>query len=222
MSLRALPMLMLLLPEMASAESIRYQIDPVHSRVLLRVDHLGFARSMATLSAPSGHIDYDAEAPERSRVEVSLPLDRLDFGDAEWNQRMAGRSWFDAERHPQARFVSQRVSVVDDQGLLRVEGELELRGVRAPVTLQARVNRIGRRPPFAMREKLGASATAALSRSRFGMDRHLGSIGDAVELWIEVEATREGRVAAEPQDPPQPASPAQHPQEQDHADLQQP
>lgn len=222
-------LLFLLLPGLAAADSVRYRIDPVHSRVLLRVDHLGFARSMATLSGPVGHIDYDATAPERSRVVVSLPLARVDFGDEDWNRRMAGRAWFDAERHPQAHFASRRIEA-DPEGLLRIEGDLELRGVRAPVVLLARVNRLGRHPPFANRETLGASATAVVARSAFGMDRHPRAIGDAVELWIEVEAVRERRgrpyeVDADPSldaDDPTEAHSQPDTQEPDHADLQQP
>lgn len=212
-------LLFLLLPGLAAADSVRYRIDPVHSRVLLRVDHLGFARSMATLSGPVGHVDYDAAAPERSRVEVSLPLARVDFGDEEWNRQMAGRLWFDSERHPQARFRSTAVRVQDDGGLA-VDGVLALRGEQVPVRLNARINRIGRIPPFANRETLGASATAELSRAAFGMRRHPRVIGDAVELWIEVEAAREGRSPA-PDAAPEAANEYVE-QEPDHADLQQP
>jgi polyisoprenoid-binding protein YceI len=180
----------LLLIDLAQAE--RYVIDPVHSRVLIRVSHAGFAQAMATLSAPRGHIDYDPDLPEQARVEVELPLDRLDFGDADWNRRMARRDYFDSEQHPIARFVSTSVQAGAD-GELRIAGELELRGTRAPVELRARVNRLGRDLPFIPRHSLGASATALLDRRDFGMDRHASVVGDAVEVWIEVEARRQRR-----------------------------
>lgn len=175
-----------------AAQAERYAIDPVHSRVLIRVSHAGFAQAMATLSAPRGFIEYDADAPEAARVEVELPLDRLDFGDTDWNRRMARRDYFDSERHPIARFESTSVQPGAD-GELRIEGQLELRGVRAPVTLVARINRIGRDLPWVPRHSLGASATATLDRRDFGMDRHAGAVGHAVEVWIEVEARRQRR-----------------------------
>lgn len=175
-----------------AAQAERYTIDPVHSRVLIRVSHAGFAQAMATLSAPRGYIEYDADAPEAARVEVELPLDRLDFGDADWNRRMARRDYFDSERHPSARFVSTSVQPGADREL-RIEGQLELRGVRVPVTLAARINRLGRDLPYVPRHSLGASATATLDRRDFGMDRHGGAVGDTVEVWIEVEARRERR-----------------------------
>ncbi len=182
----------ILLCAACAAEAERYAIDPVHSRVLIRVSHAGFAQAMATLSAPRGYIEYDADAPEAARVEVELPLDRLDFGDADWNRRMARRAYFDSERHPTARFESTSVQPGTD-GELRIEGQLELRGMRVPVTLTARINRIGRDLPWVPRHSLGASASATLDRRDFGMDRHAGAVGNAVEVWIEVEARRQRR-----------------------------
>lgn len=170
----------------------RYVIDPVHSRVLIRVSHAGFSQAMATLSAPSGFIDYAAEAPDQARVEVELPLDRLDFGDEDWNRRMARRDYFDSERHPTARFVSNTVQPTAD-GELRLSGTLELRGMRVPVELHARINRLGRALPYVPRTSLGASATAQLDRRDFGMNRHAGAVGHQVEVWIEVEARRQRR-----------------------------
>lgn len=181
---------LMLLAGSAHAEVERYRIDPVHSRVLIRVSHSGFAQAMATLSAPRGVVLFDAEAPERSQVEVELPLERLDFGDAEWNARMARADYFDSERHPLARFTSERVEALDD-GRLRIHGQLELRGRRAPVMLEARINRVGRDLPWVPRHSLGASATATLDREAFGMRKHRSAVGREVELWIELEARRE-------------------------------
>lgn len=179
---------LLLVPLAAQAE--RYAIDPVHSRVLIRVSHAGFSQSMATLSAPSGTIDYDPDHPEQARVNVELSLDRLDFGDAEWNRRMARRDYFDSARHPRARFVSTSVAVQPD-GELRILGQLELRGTQAPIELHARINRTGRSLPWVSRMSLGASASARLDRRQFGMLKHAGAVGHDVEVWIEVEARRQ-------------------------------
>lgn len=187
---RSMLLPLLLVPLAAQAE--RYAIDPVHSRVLIRVSHAGFSQSMATLSAPSGVIEYDPDHPEQARVSVELPLDRLDFGNSDWNHRMARRDYFDSARHPQARFVSTSV-VVQASGELRILGQLELRGTKAPVELHARINRTGRSLPWVPRASIGASASARLDRRQFGMDKHAGTVGNEVEVWIEVEARRQRR-----------------------------
>jgi polyisoprenoid-binding protein YceI len=189
--MRSLRILLITLawPGQALAEAQRYQIDPVHSRVLIRVWHAGYSQAMATLSAPRGEIRYDADQVENSQVTVELPLDRLDFGDADWNARMARRDYFDSAAHPLARFESERVEDLGE-GRLRVHGRLQLRGESVPVSLEARINRTGARLPYVPRDSLGASATSLLDRRDFRMLKHPGAVGDAVEVWIEVEARR--------------------------------
>jgi polyisoprenoid-binding protein YceI len=183
------PVLALALSSPALAEPQRYEIDSVHSRVLLRVWHAGYSQAMATLSAPRGTLWYDAEQVENSRVRVELPLDRLDFGDADWNARMARPDYFDSANHPLAVFESERVEDLGE-GRLRVHGQLKLRGTSAQVSLEARINRSGARLPYVPRDSIGASATALLDRRAFGMRKHAGAVGDAVEVWIELEARR--------------------------------
>lgn len=184
-----LSLLALASPWTVLAEAQRYEIDPVHSRVLIRVWHAGYSQAMATLSAPRGEIHFDADQVESSQVRVELPLDRLDFGDADWNARMARRDYFDSDAHPLARFESERVEDLGE-GRLRVHGQLQLRGQSVPVSLEARINRRGARLPFVPRDSLGASASALLDRRDFGMVKHASAVGDAVEVWIEVEARR--------------------------------
>jgi polyisoprenoid-binding protein YceI len=209
-------LLMILGSSLAQAE--RYEIDPVHSRVLIRVSHAGFAQSMATLSAPRGHIEFDRDAPQDARVDVELALDQLDFGDENWNRRMARSDYFDSAAHPLARFVSERVEAISATEL-RVHGQLELRGTRAPVTLAVRINRIGRDLPWVPRHSLGASATATLDRRDFGMRKHAGAVGDSVELMIEVEARRQR--ASSRASRPAPATVNPDIKDPDHADPQQ-
>lgn len=189
MKIPHIPLLALVVAGPTPAQSEPYEIDPVHSRVLIRVWHAGYSQAMATLSAPRGEIRYDADKVENSQVTVELPLDRLDFGDADWNARMARRDYFDSSAHPLARFESERVEDLGE-GRLRVHGRLQLRGQSVPVSLEARINRTGARLPYVPRDSLGASATSLLDRRDFGMLKHAGAVGDAVEVWIEVEARR--------------------------------
>lgn len=202
MRLMLLLSLLCSMPALAAPQS--YRVDPVHSRIALAVDHAGFSQSMAMVSVSAGELLWDADDPAASHVDVRIDLRQLDFGDERWNQAVLGRALLDVQRHPQARFRSSTVQALDE-GHLRIDGTLELRGVHAPVTLMARLNGQRRHamPPF--RQTLGFSATATLSRAAFGADAWAGMVGDSVQLRIELEATR-NRAAGTPADePPAPA-----------------
>jgi len=174
----------------ASADEVpRWRIDPVHSRVVLRVSHAGFSSALATLSAPSGELHYDPEDWRSAEAQVVLALSRLDFGDADWNRRMAKSDFFGVRRHPLAQFESTRIVVLDSTRA-EVHGLLTLRGVQVPVSLSVQRNAVGRKLPWLVRERVGFSARATLQRADFGMDRYPTMIGDDVQIEVEIEAER--------------------------------
>ncbi len=167
-------------------EAVDYAIDPVHTRVLLAVDHAGFSRALGTVSGSSGRVRF-AEGWSGAEVDVALPLRRLDFGDSAWNA--AVQDLLDTERHPDARFVSTRVSPRDARSA-EVCGELTLHGVTRPLCMDATFNALRRHPLPPFRRTVGFSATAKLDRAAFGLDRWASMVGGEVELRIELEASR--------------------------------
>lgn len=182
-------LLPVLVPSARAGEARHYQLDPVHTRVLVAVDHAGFSRALGIVSGSSGSVWIDAEGWDGARLDVRVPLANLDFGDARWNAAVQGAALLDGARHPQARFVSQSIEAVDAQHA-RVCGQLTLRGTTAPLCLDVTRNAQRRHPLPPFRRTAGFSATGTLSRSAFGIDSWRSLIGDAVEVRIEAEAVR--------------------------------
>ena len=181
--------LLLALAMPAWAQPPTWALDPVHTRVLVAVDHAGFSSALGTVSGATGTLHYEPGDWTGARVEVEIPLQRLDFGDKDWNRATLARGLLDAEAHPVARFRSTRVDPVDERHA-QVTGQLSLRGVEREVVLAVRLNAARRHPLPPFRRTVGFSASAVLSRSDFGVDAWRSMIGDRVELRIEAEATR--------------------------------
>ncbi|CAD1794050.1 polyisoprenoid-binding protein [Xanthomonas arboricola pv. juglandis] len=201
---------LLLLPALAvtslaaTAAPVRYALDPVHTRVLFAVEHAGFSKALGTVSGSSGTLVFDPDDWAAARLDVTVPLHRADLGDAKWNEATLARNLLDAERFPDAHFVSTQVEA-SGQNHARVTGNLTLHGVTRPVTLDVTLNALKRHPLPPFRRTAGFSATATLSRAEFGIDAWKSMIGDTVELRIEAEAVREGRAdddAPQPQNAP--------------------
>lgn len=168
-----------------------YALDPVHTRVLVAVTHAGFSKALGTVSGSEGWLLFDPADWSSARLDVRIPLSRLDFGDADWNRAVAARSLLDSERHPEARFVSTVVTALDPNHAT-VCGTLTVRGVTRPQCLDVALNAMGRHPLPPFRQTAGFSATATLSRADYGIKAWPSMIGDAVELRIEAEAVRDG------------------------------
>ena len=180
------------LPAPAQQPLPRYAADPVHSTVVFAVDHLGFSQSIGRFRVREMDLRFDPERWAESRVEAVIDIGSIDLADAGWNRTMLGRRWFRAADFPEARFRSIRVTPTGENRA-DIEGELTLLGVTRPVTLAARLNRIGSNLYAGGRLWIGFSATATLSRSAFGMDADPKAVGDTVELRIEIEGPRRDR-----------------------------
>ena len=187
---RLLPSLLLsaaLLPATA-ARAERYELDPVHTRVAFQVSHAGFSSPIGSFSGPTGTLELDERDWTSARLDVRIPIATLDLGDAKWRDKVLDRTFLDAGKFPEARFVSTRVEPSGDNRA-QVDGELTLHGVTRPVRLTVTLNAL-KRHPLTFKKTAGFSATATLSRQAFGIDAWKSVVGDEVRLIIEAEAVR--------------------------------
>ena len=196
-----LPRLLLLICGLLSfaahAANERYRLDPVHTRVLFAIEHAGFSHALGTVSGSEGVLDFDPQDWASAKLDVAVPITRLDLGDDKWNQATLARNLLDGQRFPQARFVSSQVEPIDASHA-RVSGLLTLRGISREVVLDVTLNALKRHPLPPFRRTVGFSATTTLSRADFGISAWPSVIGDKVELRIEAEAVRDAGAEAPP------------------------
>lgn len=191
-----------------------YALDPVHTRVVFMVEHAGFSHAMGTISGSSGTLRFDRDDWRSAQLDVTVPLTRLDLGDAKWNAAALASNLLDGKRYPEARFVSTEVEPIDADHA-RACGDLTLHGVTGPVCMEVTFNALKRHPLPPFRRTAGFSAVATLSRKAFGIDAWPSVIGDEVTLLIEAEALRAraaqgGNEGSEPvESAPAEADPAQ-------------
>ena len=99
------------------------------------------------------------------------------------------------DEHPEIRFVSTAIQPVDDS-TYRVTGDLAIRGVTKPVTIDfeftgAAVDPWGN-------QRVAFSASTSLSRGEFGLKWNQALeaggvlVGDKIEIEVEVQAVSAG------------------------------
>lgn len=187
-----LALLLLLLPLSGQAAEERYRIDPSHTRVVFLVSHVGFSNMIGRFNRVSGEYVLDEDAPEKGRAEVIIETGSVDTGDEPLDAILRGADFFAAREHPQIRFRSTLVERTGER-TARLRGELSLRGVTKPVTLDVTFNRKGIHPllgPLGPTVS-GFSARATVDRRAFGMTALGGLVGDEVVLLIEVEGHKQ-------------------------------
>lgn len=192
----ALALLASALPSLAAAAPAHYTFDPVHTRVLFAVSHAGFSQALGTVSGSHGELWFDPDDWSNAKLDVVVPLERVDMGDAKWTKAVLASNLLDAGDHPTASFASRRIEPKDATHA-RVCGDLTLRGVTRDACMDVAFNQLKRHPLPPFRRTAGFSATATLSRKDFGITAWPSVIGDEVQLRIEAEAIRGGRGAGD-------------------------
>ena len=173
----------------ARAGAATYSLDPVHTRVLFTVGHAGFSQAMGTMSGSTGTVEFDPDDWSKARIDVQVPLARLDLGDEKWERAVLAEQFLDAEQHPVATFVSTRVEPVDATHAT-VVGQMTLRGLAREVRLDVTFHQLKRHPMPPFRRTAGFTATATFSRQLFAITAWPSVVGDEVTLRIEAEAVR--------------------------------
>lgn len=166
----------------------KYDIDASHSGVVFGWNHFGFSNPSARFDKIEGSVLLDKADLTKSSVSVVLPLDGLDTRVAKLDEELKGPAFLDAAKYPAITFKSTRVEKTGENGL-KITGDLTIHGVTKPVTLDAKVNKIGlfEMPGFKA-QAAGFDATAVIKRSDFGVTKYVPAVSDEIPVRITLDA----------------------------------
>ena len=177
-----------LLAAPAFAEPEVYTLDSSHSQTLFHYDHLGFSTTWGMFSGWEGTIEFDAEDPAASKVDVSIPASAMFTGWEQRDEHFSSPDFLDAASNDTVRFVSTGIEVTGDDTAM-ITGDLTLGGVTKEVVLDAKLNQMADHP---MQEKpwIGFSATTTILRSEFDAGMFAPFVSDEVQVEISIEASK--------------------------------
>jgi polyisoprenoid-binding protein YceI len=179
-------------PSPADVPSGTYKIDQTHASVVWKVKHMGLAQYSARFTKFDAEIKYDAAAPLKSSVAVTIDPKsvRTDYPYPEkenFDEKLANDGKiFNSEKYPDIKFVSKKM-VKTSATTGKLTGDLTFLGVTKPVTLDVTLSGTMKKHPFSGQPALGFSATGVVKRSQFGMGFGAPMIGDDVILDINAE-----------------------------------
>ena len=169
----------------------RWTIQDVHTAVEFSVRHMMITSVRGHFKNIGGTLDFDPEHPERAAAAVTFDAATLWSGQPERDDHLRSEDFLHVERYPTISFRSAKVEPAG-RNEYRVTGDLTLRGVTQPVTLDVRYLGQGR-SPFAD-TRAGFTATARIDRHDFGVNWNSEMpaggvvVGDEVFITIDVEA----------------------------------
>jgi polyisoprenoid-binding protein YceI len=148
-----------------------WKLDPIHSTIGFEITYMG--------GTFRGHFDDVDARLENGRLEGSARVAGVQVKDENLEAHLQSPDFFDAERHPELRFVSDEID--SDE----VRGEITIKGVTRPVELKGTIG-----APIARadgREAIAVNLTTVIDRTDFGVNWNMPLPDGKPALANEVE-----------------------------------
>ena len=171
-----------------------YELDPVHSHLSFSVRHMMVSQQRGQFAGASGTLTLDRADLSKSHVEVTIDVATINTNNTDRDNHLRSADFFDVANHPKITFASRSAQVNDD-GELRVTGDLTIRGTTRSVVLTAEPISDESKDPFG-NIRVGTSVTGKISRKDFGLvwnailETGGVALGDDVKLMLDVQFQR--------------------------------
>lgn len=176
---------------MSTSAITTWKVDPSHSLVEFSVRHMMFATVKGRFGGVDGVIKGDPNDLSNAVFEATIDAASIDTREEQRDNHLRSADFFDVEKFPNLTFRSTQVTKTGDN-TYQVAGELTIRDVTKPVTLDVEFTGQGKDPWG--NQRIGLSAKGSINRKDYGLTWNAPLeaggflVGDKVDITIEVEA----------------------------------
>jgi polyisoprenoid-binding protein YceI len=177
----------------------KWTFEPGHTAAEFRARHMMVTWVRGHFKDVHGTLEFDPKNPRASSVEAVIAARGLWTGEPERDKHLKSADFLDVENHPEIRFRGKDVELLGDHEA-RVTGDLTIRGVTRPATLQVMYLGQWQTPWWeggvdkGPKTRAGFVATTQINRHDFGvswndtMDRGGILVGNDIHITLDAEA----------------------------------
>ena len=176
---------------MTTSTAVRtFAIDKTHSEAAFSVRHL-ITKVRGRFADFSGTIDFDADAPTRSRVQFVIQAASIDTHTPDRDKHLRSDDFFAVEQHPTITFASTGITAAGAADY-QVTGDLTMRGVTRSITIP--VTFLGQAVDPWGNEKLAFEGEVTVNRKDYGLNWNAALetggflVGDDVKISLSIQA----------------------------------
>lgn len=169
-----------------SAIAADYKIDPTHTFVEFRIQHLGYSWLYGRFDKISGHFSHDPAKASASTFNIEIDPASIDTNHAERDKHLRGKDFLNVNKFPKSTFKSTSFTGNATEGVL--EGLLTLHGVSK--TIKIDVKKVGEGKDPWKGYRAGFIGTTKLALKDFGITYNLGPASEVMELELGIEGIR--------------------------------
>jgi polyisoprenoid-binding protein YceI len=171
-----------------------WTLDPSHTTVEFVAKHMMITTVRGRLAEFEGTIVADEQHIADSSVEVTFKAASIDSRSEQRDGHLRSADFLDVERFPAVTFRSTRVEGSKQQ--FKVTGDLTIRDVTRPITLDVSFEGTGKDPWGGTRSSF--SASGKFDRREFGLTWNVALetggilVSNEVKIQIEAQAVLQG------------------------------
>ncbi|TGK07566.1 polyisoprenoid-binding protein [Leptospira semungkisensis] len=188
------PNLLLAALALTSLQAGNFKVDNAHTAVGFKIKHLAIANVAGNFKDYSGKLGYDEATGALTALDVSIKSSSISTGDEKRDEHLKGGDFFDVSKYPTITFKAAKATVKKG-GVSKIPGELTIKGVTKPVTLEVKFSGSAKDPWG--NTHLGFEAETKVKRSEFGivwnktLEKGGVLVGEDVSIRIEGEIVPE-------------------------------
>lgn len=163
-----------------------YTLDKSHAHVKFEVGHLGFSTTHGQFRKFDADIDFDSGNVEATKVSFTIDAASVDTLWEARDNHIRGADFLDVTNHPEITFVSTKVAPTGTD-TADITGDLTIKGVTLPITLQAKLNKLGPSPFDPNKTVAGFTVTGEIDRTQFGINYAAPAVSAVMPIRIDLE-----------------------------------
>ncbi len=165
--------------------SVKWNLDTSHSEAQFKVKHMVISTVSGEFLDFNASAESDDEKFTNAKFDFSAKVNSINTKNPQRDEHLVGEDFFDAAGHPELVFKGNEF---DGES---IKGELTLKGITKPVTLNADFGGVIKDPYG--NQRAGFELTGEINRKDFGLNWQATTeagglvVSDKVKLFVNLE-----------------------------------
>lgn len=175
-------------------ERIKWAADPTHSELGFKIKHLMITNVSGSFKNFTVEAETEGEDFRTATITLNADMDSINTNNEARDTHLRTADFFETDKYPQLNFRSTGIEKLDDE-TFKLHGDLTLKGITQPVTLNVEYSGIAKDPWGG--ERAGFVVTGKISRSAFGVTFNAVletggvALSDDVKIHSELQLVKE-------------------------------
>lgn len=163
-----------------------FTVDKDHAQITFSADHLGFSTVHGQFRTWEAVVDFDPGNVEGSSVAITIDATSIDTASELRDKSLRSKNFLNTGVFPTITFRTTSVTPTGSD-TAKVDGDLTIIGVTKPVSMTAKLNKLGPSPFNKDQTIAGFTITGEIDRREYGMGFAAPAVSAIIPIRIDLE-----------------------------------